>query len=499
MGKGIWFGKLADGTEASISDLVLQEITVVQAARVRLANCDRPLGYDSTLAAAQHLRKRFPELNREETPTLYSETRFSRTILAEDDASKAVTVKIEEVSLSTQACQEEAMATMQKLIMRHPSSLSRIGWRLDILWASDGNDVIVWFIFAVSHNHADGVAMHAIVNYYLDAYVSLLQERTLVAPTRLPLHSALPHDHTPLSLSSQAIFGFVGWLVSKLIGKPGSPAPKLLTESMAKRANITQLDRQKNGKDQHEGPIIVDFIELDKESTRQLCSYARSMELTVGTLVHGALFFSIAKRYFQEHPDKNSLALEVPVSVNMRGFLQPPLPDTVLAPQQGELMITLKITRREIDLTLASNKAMMPLVHEIALEVRRQLQKSLAKPEKLAPLNANILLASLFRNGLDKMSRVQYIGDAWFSNVGLFRPSAMIKEAGDLLQVESTLTLNATVLPAYEFVWCNSVAGGSMTLSMVTDETMGRNQASAQALLNGTADVLNNLICSSGS
>lgn len=495
MGKGIWFGKLADGTEASVTDLILQEVTVVQATRVRLVNRDRPLDYDSTLAAAQHLRKRFPELNREEAPTLYSEARFSRTTLTEDDAFKAVKVKNAEASANAQACQEEAVATMQKCVMRHPSSFSRLGWRIDVLWARDGNDVIVWFLFAVGHTHADGVAMHTIINYYLEAYVSLLQKKRLDAPTLLPLYSALPRDHTPLLRSSQAIFGFIGWLASKLIGKPGSQAPKLLTEEMTKQAKQIYLERLESGKGQREGPMIVDFVELDKESTKHLCIQARSVELTVGALVQSALFVTIAKRYFQEHPRKSNLALELPMSVNMRGFLQPPLSlDNVLAPQQGEVMVALKTTRREIDFALASSNAMLTLVHKIASEARTQVQKGLAKPEQLAPLNDSILVASLFRNGQDKMSGIQYIGDAWLSNVGLFRPSTMLKEAGDHLQVESTLTLNPTVVVAYEMVWCNSVAGGSMTLSMVADETMGRNQASARALLNGTANILKDLI-----
>mmetsp|Transcript_7235 Transcript_7235/g.13364 ORF Transcript_7235/g.13364 Transcript_7235/m.13364 type:complete len:87 (+) Transcript_7235:15-275(+) len=85
------------------------------------------------------------------------------------------------------------------------------------------------------------------------------------------------------------------------------------------------------------------------------------------------------------------------------------------------------------------------------------------------------------------------MGDIAFSNVGLYKPSSSIYESG-LLQVESTYTFSPPALPNYEFVCCNTTLDGTMTLSMVTDEIMGRDTSSCQALLNDIKEILRTLI-----
>ncbi|CAB9514378.1 expressed unknown protein [Seminavis robusta] len=494
MRKGIWFGKLSDGTEASIGDMVSQELTVVQAARVRLVGHQRPLDHNATVAVAQYLRQRYPELNREEQPSQYTEAGFTRRTLPEVDAANAVRVTVAPPSVGPEKCQEKALALMNGHVLRHPSSFSRLGWCIDVLHSQDGNDCLLWVVLTMSHSHSDGVGMQVLVSDFLDAYLLLLIGDALPSRERLPLFSSLPRERTSLSWGKQVGYGFLGWMSSKLMAY-GGPAPMLLTPAAKEHAAKIKEDRLRAGKLQNEGPMHVEFVELDAASTKQLCAHARSVGLTVGSLVHGALFVALAKRYFQEHPEAKKLELEIPLSVNMRKFLNPPLPGTVLAPQQGELQIKLRTTRLEVDQALASHKAMIPLIHKIALDSRTKVQADLAKPEKLKALDFNITTASILRNSkAEQLGAIQYIGDAWLSNVGLFRPSERVQRAGRLIQVETTLTLNPTIMPAYELVWSNTVAGGSMALSMVTDETMGRNKASSRALLQDMANLLQVLV-----
>ena len=127
MRKGIWFGKLADGTEASISDIAMQDLTVVQAARIRLVNREHPLDKEATLQAAQYMRQRYPELNREETASQYSESKFARTLLSEDAAASAVKVHLAPPSATLGKCQDKTLELMRQHTMRHPHTLSRLG------------------------------------------------------------------------------------------------------------------------------------------------------------------------------------------------------------------------------------------------------------------------------------------------------------------------------------------------------------------------------------
>ena len=91
--RGLWFGQLEDGTECSVIDLHCFDVPTIQVVRVRLPTATTSI-IDNKRArmAAQYLRQRYPELNREEHPTLFSEARFCRRFVSEEDAANAVVV-----------------------------------------------------------------------------------------------------------------------------------------------------------------------------------------------------------------------------------------------------------------------------------------------------------------------------------------------------------------------------------------------------------------------
>lgn len=480
---GIWFGPLADGTQASLLDVVLQEAPVSQAARLKMTNM---LNVDDMVKVAQFVRHRYPELNREETPSLYSPVRFARKMLSEDEAAAEVKVQMH-ASATEESCREDTIALINKYIHRHPYSISRLGWCIDFIYApaqidhseekkdenGDPPAFIAYLVITISHNHADGVAMKRLMNDFLEGYNALLEGRELPNRKTLPLYSTIPQDRANISWSSSLLYSTLGRAVSYLTDFVG---PSLLTEQAAVNAESIRQQRLLTGVGQQSGPFHIDFVEI--ENPFALRSVARANETTVGALVHASLFVATAQRYFREHPNKSKLSLNVPLSVNMRGSLD--LPDTVLTPQQGEIAISFQTTRQDLAEAEKSDDKMALFLIDAAKQSRSQVDKKLP-----TALDASILLSGIFRQNLAAARKIQYLGDSWLSNVGVYKPVDSRH-----FEVDATLTFNPTIVPSYELVWCNTVVGGNMTLSIVVDESMGRDRQSALELLNETKDQL---------
>jgi hypothetical protein len=239
------------------------------------------------------------------------------------------------------------------------------------------------------------------------------------------------------------------------------------------------------------------------------------------------LFVALAKRYFQEHPESKSLSLPIPLPVNMRKFMIPPLPPTVLAPQQGVLSISCYIQRGQLEQSLSNKASTIELLKKQALLSKNQVQNALFKnvPTRFKPLDAPLLAAAMYRTHLNKFWTVQYVsndvlfcfilfwsyvnltfifsaltftthtkmGDISLSNMGVYRPSPTLVENG--LVVESTSTFSSPTMANYEFICCNTILDGTMTLSMSTDhDTMSRTRGSCRSLLSAIQGLLLTMI-----
>ena len=78
------------------------------------------------------------------------------------------------------------------------------------------------------------------------------------------------------------------------------------------------------------------------------------------------------------------------------------------------------------------------------------------------------------------------MGDIAFSNMGLYRPSQSLRAKEDRMvtaKIEATYTFSSPTMANYEFVCCNTTVGGTMTLTMTADPTMGRIDSSCHDIL----------------
>jgi hypothetical protein len=412
--KGLWFGRLEDGTECSVIDLHCFDVPTIQVVRVRFPSAMGTVDITKARMAAQYLRQRYPELNREEHPSLYTEARFCRRIVAEEEAADAVVVNIiEPKATSQEACSALVMDTIEdKLLPKHPGSFSRLGWRIDIV--HDHNDM-AWFIFSMSHSIADGTAMHVIIDDYLQAYGSLLQNEPLRQRERLALFSSMPRQNLPFSWFHLCWTSMVGWLIGYLL--PFVPmGPKLLPENARNGARTIQKERATLGLPQRIGSYSIDCVELDRASTEAIGRYAHTNKLTVGSMVHSCAFVAIAKRFFQEHANARSLSLPIPLPVNMRKFMIPPLPSSVLAPQQGILSVTFHMKRDDLEMASSKKHSIVELLKTTARTSHHQVRKALfAKrdPARFAPLDGPLLAASMYRTHLSKFRTIQHVSEQY--------------------------------------------------------------------------------------
>jgi hypothetical protein len=416
---GIWFGKLQDGTECSVVDWHCFDIPVVQVARVRVPAV---MLDEAAMGATQALRKRHPELNRQELPALYASTRFARYNVPEEEAVKAVVVNVQQLPYSKSNREngdEHVLQFITKTILhKHPGSFSRLGWRIDIFYAATtlrgDNTITAWFVFSVAHSIADGPAMHVIVDDYLQAFGKIQQSKLPfyeypVEP--LPLYSSQPRDRLPFSkfqlytVLIQSLFvGFLLMILPLQVMKP-----KLLTPMAAKHAQQVQRQRIHDGMPQRSGPFHIDILEMTVEETQQICMHAHAVSTTVGSLLMGCLFVAVSKRYFQEHPSKQILSLLIPVPVNMRPHMIPPLSTCVLAPQQGNVTITLFTSRDALEIALHSDIAMTAFMQDFARSAQTQVHKALHPSERLAVADSMLVVSNLYRICFDKFRTVQYV------------------------------------------------------------------------------------------
>ena len=463
--KGLWFGQLEDGTECSVIDLHCFDIPVIQMVRVRFTrqNENNIIDEGKVRAAANYVRRRFPELNREEHPCLYAESRFCRRVVPENEAEQATVVRVHELqsvridSLDENNNNKAEVAVHQfiqnHLLPKHPGSFSRLGWRIDVFYkpTSEGdadteNDLVpdeskyhdktmlAWFVFSMSHSIADGTAMHVVVDDYVQTYMKVLHQRSeqpsidLLEPRpQLPLISSMPRKHLPFTWWHYCWTSLLGWLVGYIL-QFIQPQPKLVpnvTENRKKTEDGRPEDEQRTG----DGHLInlyarsnyfsFSCVELDPPTTNALCQSARSIKTTVGSMVHAALFVSLAKRYFDEHQTSKSLSIPIPLPVNMRKLMIPELPSTVLAPQQGILSINFSITKRRLQEAVSNESMMTNLLKELAESSRNQVERVLQRQNnssyksarRFGALDGPLIAAAMYRCHLSKFHRIKYVSE----------------------------------------------------------------------------------------
>ena len=447
--KGLWFGQLEDGTECSVVDLHCFDIPVIQVVRVRFTGqTNNIIDEGKVRVAANYVRRRFPELNREEHPCLYSESRFCRRIVPENEAEQATVVRVHDLQSVRIDSQEQGDNSndaeivihrfiKENLLPKHPGSFSRLGWRVDVFYKTipttetetelvpeeneyHNGTMLAWYVFSMSHSIADGTAMHVVVDDYLQTYMKILNQSSepaqidLLEPRRqLPLISSMPRKNLPLTWYHYFWTSILGLLVGYIL-QFVQPQPKLVP-------NIAE-DR-KAGEDHHNHPYTrsnnysLSCVELDPPTTNALCQSARSINITVGSMVHAALFVSLAKRYFDEHQTSNSLSLPIPLPVNMRKFMIPELPSTVLAPQQGILQVNFCITKWRLQKAISNESMMIELLKELAESSQKQVQRVLRQQNncddnstgRFGPLDGPLMAASMYRCHLSKFLRIKYV------------------------------------------------------------------------------------------
>jgi hypothetical protein len=231
----------------------------------------------------------------------------------------------------------------------------------------------------------------------------------------------MPRRHLPFSWFHLCWTAILGWSVGYLLSFVPI-GPKLLPQKALDRSKAIQKERAKLGLPQRMGVYPMDCVEIDQTTTEKICKYAHSAELTVGSMILSCLFVALAKRYFQEHPESKSLSLPIPLPVNMRKFMIPPLPPTVLAPQQGVLSISCYIQRDQLEQSLSNKASTIELLKKQALLSKNQVQNALFKnvPTRFKPLDAPLLAAAMYRTHLNKFWTVQYVSNDVLFCVTLF-------------------------------------------------------------------------------
>lgn len=353
------FGQLSDGTEASIADLVFQEIVVVSVSVVVGAPSEEHIYFD----AAQALRMHYPELNRTDVPGGFmGPCPFDRVML--DDAEASQGVRVEHVASLN--LDDRILA----ILAEHPLRLGLLRWRI-LVSQTNAQDSTTTVALAVSHSDADGMGAHVMLASYLQL---LFGHQPSIA--RGPLFSSLPRDRVHFSLVERAKAAAIA-VAAALFGR--WIAVKWSDEDSAPSSRVGIMDLAK--------------AEVDADTMLALKSACKRRGVRIGSLLM-AVYCKLAG------------TPKLGISVDMRTRLQPPIPVHVAAPQQGSVMVNLKNHE-------------MGNIWDLGKQAQQEVDAALAAgPSTL--LFDELVLANITTSWANQSRGLTYLDSDWLSNCGVF-------------------------------------------------------------------------------